>query len=79
MITCKHTLIRVSSKEQKGILIAVIEGKYKGRKSIEVPKLWDKYYNMYKENTIKAVDVMKILKLKKTTFYKLINQYEESN
>ncbi|MBU3182925.1 hypothetical protein [Clostridium psychrophilum] len=50
-----------------------------GRKSIEVPKLWDKYYKMYKENTIKAVDVMKILELKKTTFYKLINQYEESN
>ena len=67
----------LKDRQMEGILIAVTEGKYKGRKSIEVPKLWDKYYKMYKENTIKAVDVMKILDLKKTTFYKLINQYEE--
>ena len=63
----------------EGISIAVTEGKYKGRKSIEVPKLWDKYYKMYKENTIKAVDVIKILEFKKTIFYKLINKYEESD
>ncbi|MBU3113563.1 recombinase family protein [Clostridium lacusfryxellense] len=69
----------LKDRQIEGIAIAVKEGKYKGRKSIEVPKLWDKYYRMYKENTIKAIDVMKILELKKTTFYKLINQYEESN
>jgi DNA invertase Pin-like site-specific DNA recombinase len=69
----------LKDRQMEGISIAVTEGKYKGRKSIEVPKLWDKYYNMYKENTIKAIDVMKILELKKTTFYKLINQYKESN
>lgn len=32
-----------------------------------------------KENTIKAIDVMKILELNKTTFYKLINQYKDRN
>ena len=56
----------------------VTEGKYKGRNSVEIPKLWNKYYKMYKENTIKAVDVMKILELKKTTFYKLINQHKKT-
>ena len=69
----------IKDRQRKGISIAVSEGKYKGRKAIEVPKLWVKYYKMYKENTIKAIDVMKILELKKTTFYKLINKYEESN
>ena len=69
----------IKDRQREGILIAVSKGKYKGRKTIEAPKLWDKYYKMYKENTIKAVDVMKILELKKTTFYKLINKYEVSN
>ncbi|WP_291644549.1 recombinase family protein [Clostridium sp.] len=69
----------LKDRQMEGIAIAVTAGKYKGRKSIEVPKLGDKYYKMYKGNTIKAIDVMKILELKKTTFYKLINQYEESN
>jgi DNA invertase Pin-like site-specific DNA recombinase len=54
----------LKDRQMEGISIAVTEGRYKG-KSIEVPKLWDKYYKMYKENTIKAIDVIKILKLKK--------------
>ena len=66
----------INDRQREGISIAVSEGKYKGRKSIEVPKLWDKYYKMYKENTISGVDMMKLLELKKTTFYKLIKQCE---
>ncbi len=40
------------------------------------PKQWDKYYKMMKQGQIKGIDVMKILDLKKTTFYKLIKEYE---
>ena len=69
----------LKDRQMEGISIAVAEGRYRGRKSIEAPKLWDKYYKMYKKNTIKAGDAMKILELKKTTFYKLINKYEENN
>ncbi|WP_246578335.1 recombinase family protein [Clostridium frigoris] len=58
----------IKDRQREGISIAVSEGKYKGHKAIEVPKLWGKYYKMYKENTIKAVDVMKILELKKLHF-----------
>lgn len=67
----------IKDRQMEGIEIAKQEGKYKGRKPIEYPKQWDKYYKMYKEGTIKGVDVMKILELKKTTFYKLLKQYEE--
>ncbi|MBK5243118.1 hypothetical protein [Clostridium sp.] len=59
------------------IAIAVKAGKYKGSKPIEYPKLWERYYKMMQYGDISGVDVMKILDLKKTTFYKLINQYEE--
>lgn len=64
-------------RQMEGIAIAVEQGKFKGRKAIEYPKQWNKYYKMMKEGNIKAVDVMKILDLKKTTFYKLVKQYEE--
>lgn len=66
----------IKERQMEGIEIAVAEGKFKGRKAIEYPKLWDKYYKMMQEGTIKGVDVMKILDLKKTTFYKLVKQYE---
>ena len=68
----------LKDRQAEGIAVAVAEGKYKGRKQIEYPKQWDKYYRMMKENTIKAVDVMRILELKKTTFYKLLKQYENN-
>lgn len=65
-----------ADRRDEGIAIAKEQGKYKGRKPIEYPKNWDKYYKMMKEGTIKGVDVMKLLELKKTTFYKLIKQCE---
>lgn len=64
-------------RQAEGIAVAKAEGKYKGRKPIEYPKGWEKYYKMYKSKTIKAGDMMKILGLKKTTFYKLLKQYED--
>ncbi len=66
----------IKDRQMEGIAIAKEEGKFKGRKPIDYPKQWDKYYNMMKEGTIKGVDVMRILDLKKTTFYKLVKQYE---
>ena len=67
----------IKERQAEGIAAAKAEGKYKGRKAIEYPKQWKKYYKMYKAGTIKAVDVMKLLELKKTTFYKLVKQYED--
>ncbi len=66
----------IKDRQAEGIAVAVKQGKYKGRKAIEHPKNWEKYYKMMKNGNIKAVDVMKILELKKTTFYKLIKQFE---
>lgn len=67
----------LKERQAEGIAVAKAEGKYKGRKAIEYPKQWDKYYKMYQARTLKAVDMMKLLELKKTTFYKLVKQYEE--
>ena len=67
----------LKDRQMEGIAIAVTAGKYKGRRPIEYPKLWERYYKMMQDGDISGVNVMKILDLKKTTFYKLINQYEE--
>lgn len=66
----------LKQRQCEGIAVAKENGIYQGRKAIEYPKDWVKYYKQYKDNNIKAVDVMKILDLKKTTFYKLIKQAE---
>lgn len=67
----------IKERQAEGIAAAKAEGKYKGRKAIDYPKQWDKYYRMYKDGSIKGVDVMKLLELRKTTFYKLVKEYEK--
>lgn len=67
----------IKERQAEGIAVAKSEGKYKGRKPIEYPKNWEKYYKMMRNGEMKGVEVMKLLDLKKTTFYKLIKQYEE--
>lgn len=67
----------IKERQAEGIAIAKNEGKYKGRKPIEYSKDWDKYYQLYQAGTIKGVDMMRILELKKTTFYKLIQNYNK--
>ena len=67
----------ILERQREGIAVAKAAGKYKGRKPVEYPKDWKKYYNLYRRKEIKAVDMMRILGLKKTTFYKLLKVYEE--
>lgn len=55
-------------------------GRVVGRPKKEVPdnKEFGKYYKMLENKTLKASDVMKILGIKKTRFYEIKKQYEES-
>ncbi len=66
----------IRQRQAEGIAIAKEQGKFKGRKPIEYPKQWDKYYKMIKNGTMSNVEAMKLMDLKKTTFYKLLKGYE---
>ena len=66
----------IKDRQAEGIAIAKEDNKYKGRKPIEYPTDWKKYYDMWKLGTITAKDTIKVLELKKTTFYKLVSQFE---
>ena len=64
-------------RQREGIAIAKDNGVYKGRKVIEYPSEWAEIYNKYKNRELTGTKAMEILELKRTTFYKLVKQYEE--
>ncbi|MBU3155168.1 recombinase family protein [Clostridium estertheticum] len=64
-------------RQREGIAIAKDNGVYKGRKVIEYPSNWDDVYTKYKNRKLQGNEAMDMLGLKRTTFYKLVKQYEE--
>lgn len=71
----RETLLQ---RQSEGISAAKSKGKHLGRPIMELPKEWDKYYKLWKENKIKAVEFMEKVEMKKATFYKKVKEYEES-
>lgn len=66
-------------RQKEGIRIAKEKGIYKGRKKIDFPNEWNDIYSKYKLREITATKAMKILNLKRTTFYKLKKEFEVSD
>ena len=50
-----------------------------GRPSKTFPKEWDELYLKWKNGQIKAVEFMDRAGMKKSTFYKKVNEYEMIN
>ena len=63
-------------RQLEGIAIAKRQGKHLGRPKAEYPNNWKKEYKAWKEETQTAKATMDNLELKRTTFYKLVKQYE---
>lgn len=70
---------KIRSRQAEGITAAKEKGIKFGRPSVEYPKEFIPTYRQWKEGNLKAVEAMKLLGLKKTTFYKLVKQYENDN
>ena len=69
---------KIRSRQAEGIAAAKDKGVKFGRPKAEYPKDFIPTYRQWKEGSLKAVEVMRLLGLKKTTFYKLVKQYEEN-
>lgn len=67
---------QIKDRQREGIAIAKTQGKYRGRVPIAYPKAWERTYPLIKRKEITHVDAMKVLGLKKTSFYRLLKQYE---
>ena len=69
----------IKQRQKEGIAIAKTKGVKFGRPEIKYPEQFENVYNEWKCGKIKGVDAIKTLSLKKTTFYRLVKQYENSN
>lgn len=63
-------------RQSEGIAIAKAQGKHLGRPKAEYPSNWEVEYQNWKQGFQTAKDTMDNLGLKRTTFYKLVKQYE---
>ena len=64
-------------RQREGIEIAKRDGKYTGRKPINVDqKYFERVYGQWKNGEFKAVDAQRILGLKPSTFYRKVREYE---
>ena len=64
-------------RQAEGIAVAKAEGRNLGRPKAEYPSNWKEVYGEWKAKDISGVQAMKELELKKTTFYKLVKEYEQ--
>lgn len=62
-------------RQREGIAIAKVEGKFKGRKEVQV-KDFDKHYKRYMSREVSKVQLAKELKITRPTLDKLILQHE---
>ena len=66
----------IKKRQRQGIDTAKANGKHLGRPQAQYPENWKQIYNNWKAGTITATAAMEQLAMKRTTFYKLVKQYE---
>lgn len=62
----------IKERQREGIAVAKAKGVKFGRPSIPYPNNFEAVYNEWKSGRIKAVDAMKLLEVRKSTFYKMV-------
>ena len=70
-------LQKIRTRTREALAAKKKKGETLGRPKIQMPKNFKKVYKQYKNRDITAVQAMKLLDLKKTTFYKLVREFED--
>ena len=66
--------LNIKSRQAQGIKIALEKGVHFGRTAVQKPDGWEQVVSQVKAGSKTATAAMKELGLKRTTFYKLLNQ-----
>lgn len=66
----------IKERQREGIDLALAEGRPYGRPNATISATFPENYKKWKSGKIKAVEFMKLENLKRTTFYKLVKNYE---
>ncbi|MER2078076.1 recombinase family protein [Psychrobacillus psychrotolerans] len=69
---------RIRKRQREGIDVALQKGTIFGRPKVTVTEEFKAAYASWKSGEITAVKAMQEIGVKKTTFYKLVREYEES-
>lgn len=69
----------IKQRQQEGITQAKAHGKHLGRPKAVFPADWCSVYTQWKHKSITAIKAMELLGLKRSTFYKLVKQYEQEH
>lgn len=67
----------IHARQEQGIKAAQERNVKFGRPAAQFPDGWEQTYNAWKDGQITATAAMDSLNLKRTTFYKLVKQYEQ--
>lgn len=70
--------IDIKQRQAEGIALARKQGKRLGRPPVEITEEFMDAYKEWKSGSITAVGAMKKYGIKRSSFYKLIKQYEEN-
>ena len=66
----------IRQRQAEGNACAKAKGKKLGRPAVQFPDNWDEVYVIWKDGEITAREAMKRLCMKPTSFYKLVNCYQ---
>ena len=67
---------RIRKRQREGIDVALKKGTVFGRPKVQVTEEFKEVYDRWKAGEMTAVKAMEELGVKKTTFYKLVKEYE---
>lgn len=68
---------RIKKRQREGIDVAIQQGVKFGRPKAEITAAFIDAYDEWKAERITATEAMKRASMKRTTFYKLVKEYEE--
>lgn len=67
---------RIKKRQKEGIVVALQDGVRFGRPKAEITDAFIEVYTEWKAGLITATEAIKRAEMKRTTFYKLVKQYE---
>lgn len=69
----------IRQRQEEGIASAKAKGKHLGRPKAQFPENWEPVYLRWTAGEITAAAAMRELKLKRSTFYKLVRQWRDDS
>ncbi|MEC1716515.1 recombinase family protein [Schinkia azotoformans] len=69
---------RIRTRQKEGVEVAIRNGVKFGRRKIEVTDSFPSVYQEWKQKKITAVEAMKLVGMKRNTFYRRVKEYESN-